>query len=49
VRSRCRAKVVYEYVTAVLDLAVPPADGNLRVLRDGGELVATASLKIGGR
>lgn len=42
-------EVVYEYVTAVLDLAVPPADGNLRVLRDGGELVATASLKIGGR
>ena len=40
--------VVYEYVTAVLDLATQPADGNLRVLREG-EIVATASIKIGGR
>ncbi len=39
--------VVYEYVTAVLDLAAPP-EGNLRVLREG-EIVATASIKIGGR
>jgi transposase len=38
--------VVYEYVTAVLDLALLPEDGNLRVLRDG-ELVATASFVIG--
>lgn len=40
--------VVYEYVTAVLDLAIPPPDGNLRVHREG-ELITTASLKIGGR
>jgi hypothetical protein len=40
--------VVYEYVTAVLDLALEPADGNLRVLRDG-EIVHTASVTIGGR
>jgi hypothetical protein len=40
-------EVVYEYVTAVLDLAIPPAQGNLRVLREG-EIIATASLKIGG-
>ena len=40
--------VVYEYVTAVLDLAIPPAEGNLRVLR-AGEIVATASITIGGR
>jgi transposase len=39
--------VVYEYLTAVLDLAIPTAEGNLRVLREG-EIVATASLKIGG-
>jgi transposase len=38
--------VLYEYVTAVLDLAIPPAQGNLRVLREG-EIVATASIKIG--
>jgi len=30
--------LVYEYVTAILDLAVPAADGNLRVLR-AGEIV----------
>ncbi len=40
--------VVYEYVTAVLDLATPAADGNLRVLREG-EIVATTSITIGGR
>ncbi len=40
--------VVYEYVTAVLDLAIPTAEGNLRVLREG-EIVATASITIGGR
>lgn len=40
--------LVYEYVTAVLDLATQPVDGNLRVLREG-EIVATASIKIGGR
>ena len=40
--------VVYEYVTAVLDLAIPAAEGNLRVLR-AGEIVATASITIGGR
>lgn len=40
--------LVYEYVTAVLDLAIPPAEGNLRVQRDG-ELLATASITIGGR
>jgi transposase len=40
--------VVYEYVTAVLDLAIPPVEGNLRVLR-AGEIVATASITIGGR
>ncbi len=39
--------IVYEYVTAVLDLAIPPAEGNLRVLREG-EIVATASIRIGG-
>lgn len=42
------AGVVYEYVTAVLDLATPPVEGNLRVHRDG-ELVASASVTIGGR
>jgi hypothetical protein len=41
-------EAVYEYVTAVLDFAVPVADGNLRVHRDG-ELIATTSLKVGGR
>lgn len=40
--------VVYEYVTAVLNLATPPAEGNLRVLREG-EIIATASIAIGGR
>ena len=40
--------VVYEYVTAVLDLAIPPAEGNLRVLREG-EIMATASITIGSR
>ena len=40
--------LVYEYVTAVLDLAVPPAEGNLHVHRDG-ELLATASLATAGR
>ncbi len=40
--------VVYEYVTAVLDLAVEPNEGNLRVLRTG-EIVATASITVGGR
>lgn len=40
--------VVYEYVTAVLDLAIQPAEGNLRVLREG-EIIATASIIIGGR
>jgi putative transposase len=39
--------VVYEHVTAVLDLAIPPAEGNLRVLREG-EIIATASIAIGG-
>jgi hypothetical protein len=42
------AGVVYEYVTAVLDLATPPVEGNLRVHRDG-ELVATTNVTIGGR
>jgi len=40
--------LVYEYVTAVLDLSIAPAAGNLRILR-AGEIVATASIKIGGR
>jgi hypothetical protein len=40
--------LVYEYVTAVLDLAVPAAAGNLHVLREG-ELAASASIAIGGR
>jgi putative transposase len=40
--------ITYEYVTAVLDLAIPVEEGNLRVLR-AGEIVATASLKIGSR
>jgi len=40
--------VVYEYLTAVLDLAIPTAEGNLRVLREG-EIVATASITIGSR
>ncbi len=39
--------VVYEYVTAVLDLAIEPAEGNLRVLR-AGEIVTTESITIGG-
>jgi hypothetical protein len=39
--------LVYEYVTAVLDLATPPAEGNLRVHREG-ELLASASIPIGG-
>jgi ethanolamine utilization protein EutA (predicted chaperonin) len=39
---------VYEYLTAVLDLAIPPAGGNLRVLR-AGEIITTASIAIGGR
>jgi putative transposase len=42
------AAVVYEYVTAVLDLATPALEGNLRVHRDG-ELVTTTSVAIGGR
>jgi len=39
--------LVYEYVTAVLDLAIPSAEGNLRVQREG-ELLASASIPIGG-
>jgi putative transposase len=42
-------EAVYEYVTAVLDFAVPAAEGNLRVVDRDGELIATTSLKIGGR
>ena len=38
---------VYEYVIAVLDLALEPSEGNLHVLR-AGEIVATAGIKIGG-
>jgi putative transposase len=37
-------EVVYEYVTAVLDLATSPQEENLRVLRDG-EIIATATIK----
>jgi len=40
--------VVYEYVTAVLDLATPAGEGNLRALHEG-EIIATASIKIGSR
>lgn len=40
--------VVYEYVTAVLDLATPSSDGNLLVLR-AGEIVTTANITIGSR
>ena len=40
--------IVYEYVTAILDLAIPTAEGNLHVLREG-EIVATASITTGGR
>ncbi len=40
--------LVYEYVTAVLDLAIPHAEGNLRILR-AGEIVATANATIGAR
>jgi len=36
--------IVYEYVTAVLDLAIPADQSNLRVLREG-EIVASASIK----
>jgi transposase len=39
--------VVYEYVTAVLDLAIPAKEGNLRVLHEG-EIVATAAITVGG-
>lgn len=39
------ATAVYEYVTAVLDLGVPPPEGNLLVHRDG-ELLARHSLPI---
>jgi len=42
------AAAVYEYVTAVLDLGIPTSEGNLRVQREG-ELLATASVAIGGR
>jgi len=38
--------VVYEYVTAVLDLAIPAAEGNLRVLREG-EILTAASIRLG--
>jgi putative transposase len=41
-------RVVYEYVTAVLDLSLPQAQGNLLVQREG-ELVTTASLALPGR
>ncbi len=40
--------IVYEYVTAVLDLAIPVDAGNLRVLR-AGEIIATASININGQ
>jgi putative transposase len=40
--------LVHEYVTAVLDLAIPADEENLRVLR-AGETVAAANIKIGGR
>ena len=39
--------VVYEYVTAVLDLAIPSQEGNLHVLGEG-EIVATANITISG-
>ncbi|MFN2468980.1 MAG: integrase core domain-containing protein [Gaiellaceae bacterium] len=39
--------VVYEYVTAVLDLAIPASEGNLCIIREG-EIVASASITIGG-
>jgi transposase InsO family protein len=40
--------LVYQYVTAVLDLAIPAGEDNLRVL-NAGEIVTTASIKLGGR
>ena len=40
--------VVYEYVTAVLDLATPPTQVNLHVLR-AGEILATASIRLPSR
>jgi putative transposase len=40
--------IAYEYVTAVLDLAIPNTDSNLRVLREG-EIIATERITIGGR
>ena len=40
--------IVYEYASAVLDLAIPNTEHNLRVLRQG-EIVATATITIGGR
>lgn len=41
-------EAVYEYVTAVLDLGVPPSEGNLLVHREG-ELITATTLKIRGR
>jgi ethanolamine utilization protein EutA (predicted chaperonin) len=40
--------IIYEYVTAVLDLPIPNTEHNLSVLRQG-EIVATATITIGGR
>ena len=38
----------YEYVTAILALAVEPSEGNLCVLHTG-EIIATTNITIGGR
>ena len=40
--------IVYEYVTAALDLAIPNTEHNLRILRQS-EIVATATITIGER
>lgn len=41
-------EAVYEYVTAVLELSIPPSEGNLLVQSEG-ELLATASVNLPGR
>lgn len=40
---------VYRYVTAALDLAIAPDDGNLLITDTDGELVTRASVPRPGR
>ena len=42
-------QLVYDYVAATLDLAIPAPEGNLLISRVDGELAHRASIPISGR